>query len=124
MRVHPDEALQPDKAAVLTKAVLRAGDLLQLTQRDLSRVIGVSESSVSRMPERRIDPRSKEGELSRLFLRVFRSLSLLVGGDLEKCRAWLRAPNRHLGAVPADLLPSVTGLIHVLEYLDALRGKL
>jgi hypothetical protein len=32
--------------------------------------------------------------------------------------------NHHLGAPPADLLQTVSGLVHVAEYLDAMRGQL
>ena len=31
---------------------------------------------------------------------------------------------RTKGAVPADLLQTVSGLVHVSEYLDAMRGQL
>src|SRR5204862_388433 len=57
-------------------------------------------------------------------VRIFRSLDTLVGGDREKARLWLRAPNRHLGAPPVRLLAGTQGLVHVAEYLDAVRGTL
>lgn len=114
----------PQAAAVLAKAALRAAEVLGVSRRDLGRVLGISEATVSRIAHGRgIDPASKEGELALLFVRVFRSLDALVGGDVEAARAWLRAENSHLGAVPAEMLPSVGGLVHVLEYLDALRGR-
>jgi hypothetical protein len=47
----------------------------------------------------------------------------MVGGQDEAARAWMHADNTHLGGVPARLALSVTGLVHVLEYLDAMRGK-
>jgi uncharacterized protein (DUF2384 family) len=110
---------------VLTKAVLRAADNLSISQKNLSRILGVSAASVSRLGrERTIAPASKEGELALLFLRVVRSLDAVVGGSEPAARQWLRAENRHLGGVPADLLESVTGLAHVAEYLDAMRGRL
>jgi transcriptional regulator with XRE-family HTH domain len=110
---------------VLTKAVSNASRLLGLTDRELSGVLGVSPSSVSRVSngDRSIDPVSKEGELALLFLRVFRSLDGLLGGDAESCRRWLRARNRHLGGVPAEMLGTARGLVHVGDYLDALRGQ-
>jgi hypothetical protein len=87
--------------------------------------LGISPASVSRLGrERTIDPGSKEGELGLLLLRVFRSLDATVGGDESAARAWFHADNHHLGGVPAELVRSVTGLGHVAEYLDAIRGKL
>ena len=73
---------------------------------------------------RGLDPESKEGELALLFLRLYRSLDALVGGDDEKARHWLRADNHHLAAVPAERIRSVEGLVDVVQYLDAMRGRL
>lgn len=110
--------------AVLTAAVVRAARILGLPQRDLARILGISEASVSRLNRgRRIDPATKEGELAVLLVRVFRSLDALVGGAEDRARAWLHADNAHLGGVPADRLRSITGLVDVAGYLDALRGK-
>ena len=72
----------------------------------------------------RPDPESKQGELGLLFLRLFRSLDALMGGDEGKSRAWLRAENSHLGGVPAERIRRVEGLVDVIQYLDAMRGHL
>jgi len=109
---------------VVAVAVLRAAATLGLNQRDLAEILGVSEASVSRLGRGRpIDPASKEGELALHFVRVYRSLDALLGGDEARCRAWLHAPNRHVGGVPSERIRSIEGLVHVAEYLDAMRGK-
>ena len=119
----PAPALEP--APVLTRATLRAAERLGFSQRELAKLLGVSAASLSRLGRsRQVDPRSKEGELALLFVRVFRSLDSLVGGDEQAARDWLRADNLHLGGVPAELMASVAGLVRVVEYLDAMRGKL
>ena len=48
----------------------------------------------------------------------------LFGGDDDKARAWLHANNDHLGGVPADRIRTVEGLVDVIQYLDAMRGRL
>ena len=116
---------RPDAAAVLTKATLRAADRLALRQRDLAAILGSSEASVSRLnQERRLEPASKEGELALLFLRAFRSLDALVGGDTAAAREWLHADNAHVGGIPAERLRTVEGLVDVVRYLDGMRGTL
>jgi uncharacterized protein (DUF2384 family) len=111
-------------AAVLTKATLRAADRLELPQRVVCRVLGVSPASFSRLGRTRtIDPESKEGELATLFVRLYRGLDSLVGGSDEKARMWLAAANTHLGGVPAELIQSVQGLVKTLEYIDSMRAK-
>ncbi|MCC6902355.1 MAG: DUF2384 domain-containing protein [Polyangiaceae bacterium] len=114
----------PRAAAVLTRATLRAAERLGLSQRELATVLGVSAASLSRLGKRRqVDPASKEGELALLFLRAFRSLDSIVGGDADAARAWLHSENDHLGGVPSVLIARVDGLVRVVEYLDALRGE-
>ena len=116
---------RPQADRVVAQAVLRAAANLSISQKDLAKVLGVSAASVSRLAgDRTIDPASKEGELALLFLRMYRSLDAIVGGSDDAAVRWLRADNRHLGGVPAQLILTVTGLAHVAEYLDALRGRL
>ena len=67
---------------------------------------------------------TKEGELALLFLRVFRSLDALVGGNAAHAKAWLRAENRHVGGVPLRRMKKIEGLVDVAEYLDAMRGTI
>jgi hypothetical protein len=111
-------------AAVLTKAVVRAAGSLGLAQRNMALVLGVSESSISRLARGRvIQPDTKEGELAVLFLRLYRSLDALMGGDETGAREWMHAMNHHLGGVPADLICGISGLVQVAQYLDAMRGK-
>jgi hypothetical protein len=110
---------------VLARAALAAAERLGLRNRHLAVIIGTSEASVSRLRgDRGLDPDSKEGELALLFLRLYRALDALVGGDDSKARAWLHAENDHLGGVPAERIRTVEGLVDVVQYLDAMRGRL
>ena len=118
---------KPRAEQVIATALVRAARRLALSQTELADVLGTSGASVSRTwnGERPIAPDSAEGRLALLFLRVFRSLDTLVGGDEEKARRWLDARNSHLGGQPPRaLLTSTPGLVRVAEYLDAMRGTL
>ncbi|HEX6558519.1 MAG TPA: MbcA/ParS/Xre antitoxin family protein, partial [Longimicrobiales bacterium] len=112
-------------AVVLTKAVRNAAQRLGLRNRDLAELLGASEASVSRLSKGRlIEPGTKQGELGLLFLRLYRSLDALVGGDDSQARAWLHAGNQHLGGRPVERMRGVEGLVDVVQYLDAMRGRL
>jgi len=118
-------ASAPRSGEVLTKALLRASVALGVNQRRLAAILGVSEATVSRLGRgKSLDAETKDGELALLFLRLFRSLDTLVGGDAAKARAWLWADNRDLHGVPAERILTIAGLFDVVSYLDALRGKL
>jgi hypothetical protein len=115
----------PEAGAVVAKATLSAAARLGLSNRQLAAVIGTSEASVSRLQRgRAIDPESKEGELALMLVRLFRSLDGLVGGDEQQARAWMHAPNTHVGGVPAERITTVEGFVDVVQYLDAMRGHL
>jgi len=120
----PRPAPVPDKSKVLTKALIRAARALELSQARVAATLGVSTPTVSRMFADRylLDPQRKEWELAALFVRLFRSLDSIVASD-EKARAWLNSDNRALGARPVDLLARAEGLVRVLHYLDAARGR-
>jgi hypothetical protein len=115
----------PDPGRVVAKAVLAAAQRLGLRDRQLAAVIGSSEASVSRLRSgRALDPSSKEGELGLLFLRLYRGLDALVGGDDSAAQDWLRSANSHLNGIPAERITSIEGLVDVVQYLDAMRGRL
>ena len=42
---------------------------------------------------------------------------------LQDMQHFLRTENRHLDATPLPLMMQVQGLVRVVEYLDAIRGK-
>jgi len=116
---------EPRAEAVANKALVRAANELGISSAALAQVLGTSEATLSRVRSgtRTVALGSKEGELALLFLRVFRSLDALMGGNTDHARAWLNAPNTHLHGVPLERMKSVQGLVSVAEYLDALRGS-
>jgi hypothetical protein len=110
-----------DKAGVLAEAFINAGKNLGMNQADLGNIIGKDRSAISRG---KIEPGSKAGELALLFIRCYRALFVLVGGDYRQMQHWMKTENLHTGGIPAEQAKSVQGLVAVLEYLDAMRGKL
>jgi len=123
-QVSPAAARKADAPAVLTKAVLRAAERLALSNRALAPVLGLSEATMSRMSSGAyvLDPDSKPFELAVLFVRLFRSLDAIAGGDPEVARAWLHNDNTALGDKPMALMASVAGLVNVVAYLDTRRA--
>jgi hypothetical protein len=113
-----------DKAVILTKAVLRTADILQVQQKELAEILSVSPPTITRLMggEKKLLQGRSEYQLGALFVRVFRSLDTLVGGNAEQARKWFRARNSHLNGVPSELVKTVRGLVNVADYLDAMRG--
>ena len=112
----------PDPGRIAAKAAFNAARELGLTQRELSKVIGVSETSVSRMKDGGFALEGKPLELALCLIRAFRSLDAIAGGEADTIRGWMRNPNTELGGVPRELACSATGLVDMMNYLDAARA--
>ncbi len=117
---------KPDPSVTATKAVVRATDFLGINQAALADILGVSAATASRLVAGNysLQPtRKREWEFALLFVRLFRSLDAIVGNDRD-ARTWLRGENQALGGRPLELIRSAEGLVRVLHYLDASRGRL
>jgi uncharacterized protein (DUF2384 family) len=114
---------KPQATVVLSKAVARAAQRLDVSKALLSKVLGVSPPTISRLYNGTymLDPNRKEWDFALLFVRVFRSLDSIVG-DESTARKWLGSDNLGLNAKPIELIRSTEGLVRVVQYLDASRG--
>lgn len=119
------ESTNPSPDAVLVKAVLNAAEQLGLKQSDLATVLGVHRTAISRLKQNpSLDPESKPGELALLLIRLARALFALTGGDREWINHFMHSPNKLTGGVPAIQIETIQGLMTVLRFTDAIRGKL
>jgi hypothetical protein len=114
----------PNESRVVTKATLRAADRLGIKNNVLARIVGLSEPTISRMSKGTylLPPDSKAFELAVLFVRFYRSLDGVIGGDDVVAAAWLKNKNTILDGVPLEVIQSVSGLTNAIEYLDSRRA--
>jgi len=117
---HPDPV--PTDSTIVLKALVRAAARLDVSNKAVARTIGVSEATVSRMRKGDYVLDGKPLELAVMFIRLYRSLDAVVGGDDSVAKAWLRNENSMLRNAPLDLIQTVSGLTDVLQYLDARRA--
>lgn len=115
-----------EAAAVLSKATVRAAEQLDLRQAQLAKVLGLSTATTSRLTTGSwvLPQDSKAWELATAFVRLYRSLAAVTGGQRQAMRDWLHSDNDALGGQPAGRILSAEGLIHVLQYLDAARSRI
>ncbi|SFX51913.1 antitoxin Xre-like helix-turn-helix domain-containing protein [Marinospirillum alkaliphilum] len=118
-----DASLSADAGAVLSKAVARAAERLNIPRGQLARILGVSPATITRLyaGHYQLESHRKEWEFALLFVRLFRSLDSLVGEELT-ARQWLNSNNQGLNGRPIELINQTEGLVRVVHYLDASRG--
>lgn len=112
------------KRLVLSKTVIRAADRLGLTTAELALIIGLPPASISRLRtgSYTLDPSAKSWELAVLWVRLFRGLDAITGGDDGSAQTWLRNFNTDLHSVPVARIQSVQGLVETVSYVDARRA--
>lgn len=106
--------------ALLTKALLRAADQLDLAA-DLPQLLQIAAEAAAQLQSgaRLLNPEQQEWVRALEIVGLFRTLIELLG-TAERAKAWLRTPNETLGAMPIDLLRSPdTELVY--RYLSAVR---
>jgi len=114
------------RARVLTAAVAETARRLKLRTTELTAIIGVSQPTASRLLNGKflLAEGGKSWELGTHLVRLYRSLSSMVGGNDELARAWLRSANQAFGGrVPLDEIRRVEGLVHACDYVDAHRAR-
>ena len=113
-------------ADVLTTAALRAAGFLRITNRELAAIVGVSPSYVTKLKAgtARVGGDAKVAELTAHFLRAYRSLDAIMGGDDAASASWLRNHNTVLGDAPITCMTTIRGLIDTVAYLDQRRAIL
>ena len=111
---------QPEKSAVLGRSLLAAAEELGISKSEIGSIIGRNRTTIDRNG---IDPDSKAGELALVFIRIYRSLYALMGGDRANMRHFLLTKNLGTHGVPGEQLHHIQGMLTVCAYLDAMRGK-
>jgi len=118
------EQTLPTPESVLAKAVLNAAEQLGLKQAELAATLGVHRTAISRLKQNQsLDPKSKQGEIALLVIRIARALFALTGGDKEWIKHFMKTHNKITGDVPAEQIKSIQGLMTVVQFVDAIRGK-
>ena len=114
---------KPNENLTLIKAFNNSCKALGLSRDQASSILGVDPATLARNKNKGFDPTSKTGELCLQLIRLYRSLYAIAGGDDGFMKHWLNTNNRALSAKPVELLSTITGLVRVNLYLDAMRGK-
>ena len=117
---NPAHTPQPTQDQVLLEATLSTANHLGLTKKELSEIIHLDDRTLRRRSG--LAPQSAEGQLALLLVRAYRSAFVLMGGE-EGAKIWFATANRTLNGTPKILACRIDGLVRIVTYLDAMRGK-
>lgn len=70
-----------------------------------------------------LDPKSKQGELALLVIRIAMALDALTDGDKKWIQHFMHSHNKMTRGVPAEQIATIEGLMSVLRYVEATRSK-
>lgn len=111
---------------IINEAVVNATNILDLKQSEITKIIGPKKTQISDLFSKNKNAIHQSDTVywdhAILFLRIFRSLYALFGEDDTQAQEWLKNHNYHLHGVPLELIKTTEGLVHVVSYLDAMRG--
>jgi len=113
-----------EPAIVLMTAFNNACEVLNVSRDDKSKILGLNKSTLSRKSNMGFSPKSKTGELQLHFIRIYRSLYAIAGGDSDFMSHWFTTENKALNGVPVLMCQTIQGLFSVNQYLDAMRGEI
>lgn len=115
---------RPNEAEVLAKALLNASSALNLKQTELAKALGVDLSTINKLKVNcSLEPSSKKGEIALLLVRIASSLHILTNDDREWMKQFMHSENKGTRGIPAEQISTISGLITVLRYVDAMSGK-
>jgi len=118
------EQQNPTPEVVLAKAIVNASEQLGLKQSEVAAALGIHRTAFSRLKSNpSLEPKSKQGELALIVVRIARALFALTGGDETWIKHFMHSQNKITGGIPAKQIASVEGLMTVLRFVDAIRGK-
>lgn len=116
-----------ERSAILTQAVTETAKHLNVGPSDLAAIVGVSQSSASRMFSGGflIKEGTPEWQLAALFVRLYRGLFSIVGNNDALAREWLTTGNHAFdGQHPLEVIKSIIGLVAACDYIDAYRAQI
>lgn len=109
-------------AAVLGKSVLTAAKLPSLSQSQLAIVLDMDVEAITQLQNQpELDPNSKQGKLALLLIRLYQALHALTGGDQAAMKIFLTSENRVTSGIPIYQIETMSGLISVLNFVEALE---
>lgn len=124
MSLRTNAEITLSESRILSKAVARAASLLEFNKEELATIVGVGESDLSKLYDGIyfFQSESKQFSSAVLFVRLFRSLDAIVGGNVSVAKSWLRNENYAFQTSPFEKIKDVAGLAEVVEYLDSQRA--
>lgn len=115
-------AFEPiNQGTVLAKAVLRAAICLNLDDLQLALILNVPLTVIDQLKTNPfLDPKSSEGKVGILLIRLSEQLSLLTGNDSDWIDHFLNNYNHLIGSIPLSLLTTHTGILHVIQCVEGM----
>jgi len=117
-------AVEAGDAAIVSKAMIRAAEQLDIPNHTLAGIIGIPETTViqMRLGDAVLPSDAKAFESAILFIRIRSLLSSLTGDHGSASKSWLEIPNTALGERPIEVMQADAGLMRIIDDLESRRN--
>ncbi|MDI9349835.1 MAG: MbcA/ParS/Xre antitoxin family protein [Candidatus Symbiobacter sp.] len=112
-----------DGDPIITKAALKAAELLGVSDPIFARILGLKTISDLKNGNDVLMTDTTSFQEAVYFIRMFTALFDIVGGDQNVARSWLCNRNLALNGLPIEIIKTPTGLRDVISYLDSRRSS-
>ncbi|TCB75660.1 hypothetical protein [Acinetobacter sp. ANC 4177] len=122
MKISLDQ--QNDRRKTLTKAVINAAEILDVSDDEFFKILKIKKSSIVQLDNLNyFNPISLDEEIAILFLSIFNLLHKLSGGDVDMMCYFMRSFNYLTGDIPIKQIESSAGLVKVYNVLGNISEK-
>jgi len=117
------KSTNPDAPKIIMKAFIIACEQVNINIDEQCLILAVSRSEYELHKKIGFGEESKTMDIQLLVLRALRAINRIGGGDLDFVRHWLNSKNFALHGIPAKLILTYDGLLHINEYLDIMSPE-
>jgi len=112
---------QIDRRKILKKAVIKAADILGLTDDEFLKILKIKRSTIVQLKnDNFLESNLLDEELAILFVSIFYLLHELSGGDVDWIRHFMRSYNKLIGTSPLKQIQNLDGLVKLYKLLGTL----
>ncbi len=118
-----EEIQKLDDPKILSIALNRSAKAMDINDSELSEILSVDSSTLEEILNCGVEPNSDAGQLCKLLIKIHLYLASSCQNDLDYIQHFIHSENKYFEAKPIDKMKLKNGCIEIIDYLNAMKGK-